>query len=65
MPSQILMLIRILRHPLRLTALRLALVNVDESLGGSGQYFSNRLSIFLRPEGAKHGAVFAIMVQVF
>ena len=46
-----------------LTARRLALVNVAESTGGRGQYFSSRLSSFLRPQGAKHGAVFAIMVQ--
>ncbi len=39
-------------------------VFVAESTGGRGQNLSYSFSIFIRPKGAKHGAVFAIMVDL-
>jgi hypothetical protein len=50
-------------HALVLTARRLVLVNVAESTGGRRQKLSLSPAVPIRLQGAKHGVVFAIMVQ--
>ena len=48
---------------LPLTARRLVLVNVAESTRGRLTYYTFCMTSSPRPSGAKHGAIFAIMVQ--
>ncbi len=50
------------RTRLNLTARRLVLVNGAESTKGRLTYYSFCMTSSLRPSGAKHGAIFAVMV---
>ena len=53
-----------LRNTCHLTARRLVLVNVAESTRGRLTYYTFCMTSSPRPSGAKHGAIFAVMVQL-